>query len=182
MLVRHCFLFAVLIICVYTDLAHGKVYNWCTLPGILAGLLINFVLGGLWDGGWTGANLGGSVVAVGFVALIVAWPYLRGGIAAGDVKLMLAVAAIGGFHAYFILNALVYTALLGLLMAVLVLIWRGRLWAGVKGAVRFTFSTGSSPAEEGSEKAPERRITVPYGVAVAIGSVVAWYVVELPAA
>jgi Flp pilus assembly protein protease CpaA len=98
------------------------------------------------------------------------------------VKLMLAVAAIGGFHDYFIINALVYTALFGLLMAVLVLIWRGRLWAGVKGAVRFTFSAGSLQAEGGSEKAPERRITVPYGVAVAIGSVVAWYLVELPAA
>lgn len=177
LLVRHCFLFAVLMICVYTELAHGKLYNWSTLPAAFAGLLINFALGGLWDGGWRGANLGTALIAMGLVLLIFGWPYMRGGISAGDLKLMVAVAAIGGLHNMFIVTALFYTALVGLLMAVLVLIWRGSLWAGVKGAFAFTFV----PKRKGAgQKAPESRITVPYGVAIAVGSVLAWYLVELP--
>ncbi len=67
MLARHCLLFAVLIVCVYTDLAYGKLHNWCTLPAIFAGLLINYVFGGLRDGGWLGTNLAGSALAVGIV-------------------------------------------------------------------------------------------------------------------
>ena len=180
MLARHCLLFVVLVVCVYTDLSHRKIYNWSTLPAIFVGLLFNFVLGGLWEEGWSGANLGGSLIAVGVVLLIFGWPYLKGGIAAGDVKFMLAVAAIGGLRNFYIINALFYTALIGFLMAILALIWRGRLWAGLKGAFRFTFSIEAATSQAEGQKAPESKVTIPYGVAIAIGSLIAWYLVELP--
>ena len=83
MLAKHCILFALLIACVYTDLARGKIYNWCTVPGIVVALGLNLLIGGLWRGGLTGANLGSAAIAVAVVALIFAWPYLKGGIAAG---------------------------------------------------------------------------------------------------
>jgi len=178
-IVRHCLLFAVLILSVYTDVAHGKVYNWCTLPAILAGLLLNYVLGGVWDASWVGMNLGSSALAVGMVAAVFAWPYLKGGIAAGDVKLMLAVAAIGGFHNVFIAYALFYAGLIGALMAVLAFIWRGKLREGLAGALRFTFTTKRLETPPEGTESPPSRITVPYGVAIALGSVIAWYQVEL---
>ena len=182
MIVRHCLLFAVLVMSSYTDLAHGKIYNWCTLPAIALGLTLNGVLGGVWEGGWLGANLGSSALALLIVAVLFAWPYMKGGIAAGDVKLMVAVASIGGLHNMFIAYALFYCALIGALMAVLVFIWRGQLAEGLKGAVRFTFSTqrlGETGEAAAGTKPPASRITVPYGLAIAIGSVVAWYKVEL---
>ncbi len=190
MIVRHCLLFALLIVCVYTDLARGKIYNWCTLGAMFAGLLVNYVLGGLLDGGWLGVNLGNSALGLMVAAVVFAWPYLRGGIAGGDVKLMLAVGAIGGLHNFFVVYALLYSALIGALMAVVVLIWRGRLREGLKGAVRFTLSTGrASGGEPARHRDPQQAdreaspsgVTVPYGFAISIGSVVAWYVTMLPA-
>jgi len=179
MIARHCLLFAVLIVCVYTDLARGKIYNWCTLPAILAGLLVNYVLGGLLDGGWAGANLGSSALGLAIGGVILGWPYLRGSIAAGDVKLMLAVGAIGGMHRFFLLYAFLYSALIGALMALLALLWHGKLWEGVKGAVRFTFSTGRVDGASGEGGPPGSGVTVPYGFAISVGSVIAWYLTTL---
>ena len=188
LIARHCLLFLLLIVAIYTDLAEGKIYNWCTLPAIFVGLLLNFVIGGWLEGGWTAANLATSVAGLVVVGLVFGWPYLRGGIAAGDIKLMFAVAAIGGLREYFTLYAVFYSVLIGALMALMVFIWRGRLWEGLKGAVRLTFSTGRIGAEEESENDQETEsegpqhtgLTIPYGVAIAIGSVIAWYIVELP--
>ena len=179
MVVRHCVLFAVLIISVYSDLVRGKIYNWCVLPGLFLGLLLNALLGGFWAGHLSGANLGSSALAILLVLIVFLWPYLKGGIAAGDVKLMLAVAGIGGLHNYFILYALLYTAFIGALMALSVLIWRGRLRAGLKGTARFLFSAGPRSSEaEGEQKTPP--ITVPYGLAISFGSILAWFIVEVP--
>jgi prepilin peptidase CpaA len=171
----------VLIVSVYTDLAKGKIYNWCTLSAIVVGLLFNYAIGGLADGGWTGANLLSSAAAVLVVFLVFAWPYFRGGIAAGDVKLILAVAAIGGFHKYFAIYALFYSVLIGGLMALLVFVWKGKLVEGLKGAARFAFSTGRAEKGDAGGDAPAR-LTIPYGFAIAIGSTIAWYLVELPKA
>jgi prepilin peptidase CpaA len=179
-LTRHCILFALLIAAVYTDLTRGKIYNWCTLGGMIAGLLIGYALGGLWDWGVGGPGLGSSLLAMGMVLLAFAWPYMKGGIAAGDVKLMLAVGAICGLRtgAY----ALFFSSLVGALMVTAIFLWRGRLWDGVKGAVRFTFTLerigGSKTTGDGQEPTPP--ITVPYGLAIAVGSVIAWYLVEVP--
>jgi prepilin peptidase CpaA len=140
----------------------------------------NYVLGGLVEGGLTGTNLVSSAVALALVGVLFGWPYLRGGIAAGDVKLVLAVAAIGGMHRYFTAYALLYSALVGALMALLVFIWRGELWEGLKKGLRFTFSVGRVGQGEDEEEAPAP-ITVPYGCAIAIGSIIAWFLVELPA-
>ena len=145
---------------------------------------MNLALGGLWDGGAWHSNLGGSALAMALVLLLFGWPYLKGGIAAGDVKLLLAVAAIGGLKGRFIFYALFYCALLGFLMTLLVLIWRGRLLAGIKGAIRFTFTlqrleVAKTGQEDGAEKRAATGITIPYGFAVAIGSVIAYYLVEV---
>ena len=121
---RHCLLFAVVIVAVYTDISRGKIYNWCTLPGIVLGLMVSGAIGGVWAVGFRQASLGGSALAVVIVLVVFAWPYLKGGVAAGDVKLMLAVAAIGGMRRGFVLYALFCTAVIGAAMALLVMLWR----------------------------------------------------------
>jgi len=178
---RHVLFFALVIVCVYTDLTRGKLYNWCTLPALVGGLLLSYALGGLLDGGILGVNLVSSILGLAIAALVFIWPYLRGGIAGGDVKLMLAVAAIGGAENLFIVYALLYSALIGALMALLVLIWRGRLREGLKGAVRFTFSARRLGSKEGETRRLVTGVAVPYGLAISIGSVIAWYVTMLPA-
>jgi len=163
---RHCVLLALLVVSLYTDLAQGKLYNAVTLPALCLGLVLNYALGGLVEGGVFGHNLASGL--------------LKGGIAAGDVKLACAVAAIGGFSRY-TFCAIAYSAVLGALMALLVLIRHGRLWAGMKGSVRLAFGgkrADAAPPQPASEGAA--RLTVPYGAAIAIGSTLAWFVVELP--
>ncbi|MFP4176699.1 MAG: A24 family peptidase [Planctomycetota bacterium] len=182
LIVRHILLFLLLVITVYTDLARGKIYNWATLPAIGLGVGVNFVLGGVFDGGMTGANLTSSLLAMALVALLFGWPYWRGGIAAGDVKFMLAVGALGGLHRLFTPYALLYSSLIGALMAVLVFIWRGELISGVGRAIRFTFSARRVDMMEKDNEAGEdhKLITIPYGCAIATGTIIAWYLVELP--
>ncbi len=178
---RHCLLFVLLTVTVYTDIAEGKIYNWCTIPAFALGLGTNYVLGGVMEGGLSGANLLSSLIALAIVTVLFGWPYIRGGIAAGDVKLMLAVAAIGGMHNLYTPYALLYSALVGALMAILVFIWRGELRRGVGNALRFTFSTGNiSELNDETEEEETQPITIPYGFAISVGSIIAWYIVELP--
>jgi len=179
-LARHVLLFAVILTAAYTDLARGKIYNWCTLGGLVAGLLLNYARGGVGGGGIFSANLGGSLIATALVALVFAWPYFKGGIAGGDVKLLLAVAAIGGLEEGYIAYALLYCAVIGFVMALAVLIWKRRLLAGIWGALRFTFSFKRAGVEKAEETDSPAKITIPYGLAIAIGSLVAWFIVEVP--
>jgi prepilin peptidase CpaA len=180
-ILRHCLFFALLIGCLYTDLTRGKIYNWCTLPAVFVGLLLAYVLGGLSEGGWLGVSLASSIGGMAVVGLVFAWPYFRGGIAAGDVKLMLAVGAFGGLQEFFCLYALLYTALVGALMAVLMLIWRKKLREGLKGAFRFTFSTHRLEGEADDPGHEVSGVVVPYGFAITIGSAIAWYTSVVPA-
>ncbi|MFP4027998.1 MAG: prepilin peptidase [Candidatus Brocadiia bacterium] len=186
-LARHFLLFALLIICVYTDLASGKIYNWCTFPALFVGVLTNYVIGGFTEGGWTGMNLVSSAAGIILVLAVFGWPYLRGGIAAGDVKLMLAVGGIGGMHELYSIYAVFYSVLVGALMAFLLFVWKGRLWQGLKGSFRYAFSTGKVKGENSEDPGETEEsensftgLTIPYGFAIAVGSVIAWYLVEVP--
>ncbi len=176
---RHILLAILLVICAYTDIARGKIYNLVTFPAILSGLFIGYVAGGAYDGGLSGLSLASSLAAMGIVLALFAWPYLRGGIAAGDVKLMLAVAAIGALNNYFIIYALLYSTLIGAFMAVMLFIWKGRLKEGLKTTARFALSTGHVKGKDAGKASATTGLAIPYGSAIAIGTFIAWYIVEI---
>jgi hypothetical protein len=106
---------------------------------------------------------------------------------------MLAIGAIGGMHEYFTIYAAFFSVLIGGAMALVVFLWHGRLLEGLKGALRFTFSvrhvdevSGGDSEDEQQQQQEEsaveestQQLTVPYGVAIAVGTAVAWYTVEL---
>ncbi len=177
---KHCVLLILLVGCLYTDLANGKIYDYAVLPAFVLGLLLSFALGGLWDNGLQGVNLGSSLLAAVVAGGVFVWPYAKGGIGGGDVKLMAAVGAVGGFHDLYVVMALIYTAVFGAAMAVVLLIWRGRLWEGLKGSLRFVFSLKRVDVEEGKAEDEEpEKLTIPYGTAICLGSMLAWFVTEL---
>jgi len=181
-LARHVCLLALAVTCAYTDLAHGKLYNVVTLGGLAIGLALayfldaaaphtnfHFPLTTYLVRAALGAALGGGVLFL---------LYLAGGFDAGDLKMMAAVGALGtptvtrsapAATFDFILWALFYTALVGAVIGVGLLIWRGRLRQGLKDSLRALASFRKVRREDIPPDA-----TMPYGLAIAVGTIWAW--------
>ena len=161
---RHVCLLLLAVICVYTDLARGKLYNGVTAGGLALGLALAYLLDATVPGY---PHLRAAAVAAALGGGLLFLLYLAGGLGAGDVKLMAAVGALGATWGFALLS-MMYAALVGAAMALGVLIWQGRLLEGLRDSARtlFTFRTrkreGVAPA------------TVPYGLAIGIGTVWAW--------
>lgn len=150
----------VLIIAVYGEVKENRIPNWLTLAGMASGLLLGYLHG---DRAFM-HHLGGLVIGFGFLFIF----YVFGGIGGGDVKLMGAVGALMG--AELIKPTLFYTAAIGAVLALLIVIWRKDFWdrlAWGLGKLAFWRSAvGERPAQAGP-------VTVPYGVAIAAGCLVA---------
>ena len=181
LLAQHCSLLALLIVAAYTDLSRGKVYNWCTYPAIALGLALAHILDAYVDRPW---HLKNSVWGIVIGVLIFALPYFLRWVSAGDVKLIAAVGAVAGGWIGgrpFILYATVYSAIMGAVLGLAVLIWNRQLWAGLKKSLWLcvTFRRGPRPAPPSDEAPPVRSVaeqTIPYGFAIATGTMLAWFV------
>ena len=158
-----CILGSILFVAVVTDLSRHKVYNWLTFPGLGIGLGLNMALYG-----WMGLAHGILGLLVG--ALLFMPAFVWGGMAAGDIKLF---AVIGSFtHWVFALNAGLYTALAGGVIAVIVLLMRGELWVSVKNIGRFlrSLAVPKLAVEPLSAKHP-----MPYALAIALGTLCGFF-------
>jgi len=152
-----------------TDVRQGRIPNWITYPGVLAGLLGHTLVGGLTGRGPLALGLGGSAagLAVGFLPLMAAW--LAGGIGGGDAKAMGAVGALTGWR--FALAAMLYGFVVAAIMALIVMIRKkttrqtlGRVWRFL--VLIFTPGPTVDPAAKGSAK-------IPFGLALCIGAALA---------
>lgn len=157
-------LLALLLISGYTDLRCRKVYNAVTFPAIGIGLLLNPVLFGI--PGLKSALIG---FAVGFGLFLLI--YVLGGIGGGDVKLVGAIGALGGYP--FIVYAIFYSALVGGGIAVLELIWQKRLLRSLKN-IFITIFSFLIPRMKTIPLDPRESIKVPYGFGIAAGTFWAW--------
>lgn len=146
---------------VATDLLFRRILDAVTYPALALGLGIRFFAEGLGDvehgllSGLLGAGLAAGMLA------FLAW---RGRMGWGDVKLMAVVGAVFGYP--LALAALVFTSLVGALQAVVTLIWQGAVWDTLLGvgrrlAERLRLLPGA---------VHEARRHIPYGVAIALGS------------
>jgi prepilin peptidase CpaA len=109
------------------DLRTRRIPNYLTLGTALAGL--GFQVGVM---GWSGLAAGLTGMVLGFGLLIVF--YVMGGMGAGDVK---ALAALGAWLGPAkTLELFIYMAILGGVLSVALLWWRGRLWSSLLGALR----------------------------------------------
>jgi prepilin peptidase CpaA len=154
----------VLFICLFTDIKTRKILNIVTMPTVVFGVGYNVITKGI-----EGVLFSGTGFLFGLGLLII--PYLLGGMGAGDVKLMGAIGALMG--ASFVFHSFIYTALIGGLIALL-LIFRARgfmfsikyLLSNVSNVVFFRNSLGSIiiPKDRTSS------ISFPYGVAIVLGT------------
>lgn len=140
------------------DVRQGKIPNFLTYPAALFGLCL-----AAGEGGWEGLNGSLLGLAIGFCPFFVL--YLLGGLGGGDVKLMASVGALMGYP--FALNALVTSVLAGGLIAVLFVIWEGKLWQ----AARYLGATLGCLVVPGLRREPlVAQRNVPFGVAICLGS------------
>jgi len=155
-----------LAVAVVVDVRDGRIPNWVTVPGLVAGLLIGAFL----EGGVPLAALAGAGVA-----LLVSFPLVvLGGLGAGDAKLLTAVGAFVGAGG--LLPVLVYGALAGGVLTVGSLVRRRALLPALvntKNLLIYWVSLGK--AGQRIDLASPGAQTVPYGVAIAAGALLAWF-------
>lgn len=100
------------------DIRCRRIPNWLVCTGMVWGLGMNSFLFG-----WDGLKL--SLFGIALAFLVYFPMFALRGMGAGDVKLMMAIAALVGPANW--LMILFYTALLGGVLAVGILLWRKRL-------------------------------------------------------
>ncbi len=161
---RDLILLLVLAGAVVTDLRSRRILNAFTYPALLAGLALAAV-----------AGLRDLASAIGGAALSAAvlWPLCRaGGMGWGDLKLAAAAGALTG--PVIASAALVDGALFGGLAATWIVVRRGEFTATLRRALRVpggvarSMRRGARPALRSAAGA-----TLPYGVAIAAGTVMA---------
>jgi len=148
------------------DLKNRRIPNWLTASGLVAALCLRLLMGrdSLVDG-LSGAGLA-ALVSVPFFAV--------GALGGGDGKLLI---AIGGFMGPVRLaGALLVIALVGGALAVLDAYRRGILlvvWFNVLDLLKHWLTLGRHGKRIGLSS--PGAVTIPYGVAIAAGSLVWWF-------
>ncbi len=163
-------LFLVLVICLYTDLKKRKIYNKVVFPAAGAGVIIHLACNG-----FTGLQF--SIKGLLFGFLLFFFPYLLGGLGAGDVKLLGAVGALKG--PLFVFYAALGTALVGGLIALGILVWKKQLLPTLKrlAIALFVFFVGRSKNFQEALLLLERdpySLYFPYGAAIFLGTLFAY--------
>jgi len=144
------------------DVRSRRIPNVLTFPGLVLALALRVTMGAdALASGLAGAAVG---LGLGFVLFAV------GALGGGDGKLMMALWALIGFER--ILPALLAMAIAGGGLAVSEIVRRGGLTGLVGGFAR---RAAVGPGVAAIESIGGRR-TVPYGVAIALGAVWAWFV------
>jgi prepilin peptidase CpaA len=149
---------------IYYDVRYRRIPNPLVLATLLAGLIINTGFDGMQ--GTISSALG---FGLAFVPMFVM--HVIGTMGAGDVKLFGAVGAVLGVS--LVPQTFVVVVMLGAALAVYSMIRTGTVFSTLHGVVRIL--VGIMPGWEMPrfEKSTERRHTIPYGVAIMLGSVIA---------
>lgn len=159
-------LLALVGIAVFTDLRERRIPNWLTGSGVLIGV----TLAAIETGGFPTAALLGVVTA-----LVIGFPlFALGGFGAGDVKLLAAVGAFVGSGG--LLPVVIYGGLAGGFLALGSAIRRGVVVPVLMSSwdLLLHLVTFGRRGERPTLTTPGAH-AVPYGVAIAVGAVVAWF-------
>src|SRR5450759_5389946 len=149
------------------DVLYRRIPNWLTMSGVVLGIAMNALIGSPEAG--LGFSLIGLAVAFGLYTAL----YALRAMGAGDVKLMAAVGALVGWERWF--GIFFVTALIGGVMALILVVARGRLkktWFNVS----FILSEMKSgrPAYLANEELDvknKKALGLPHGAVIAISTI-----------
>jgi prepilin peptidase CpaA len=168
LIVASVLLVVVLVVASWTDVTTRRIPNWLTVSGIVAGLAVRALMGL--------APLGGGALGLA-VACLLALPFFATGVlGGGDAKLMMAVGAFMGPAD--ILRASLVIALVGGVVALIEAARRRMLVPTLAscGLLIVSWVTlGRRGRGQGRIIGGGERLAVPYGVAIAAGSLLWWF-------
>ncbi len=112
-------LFLFLAVATFTDVRQHIIYNWTTYPGIVVLLIVNYLENGAeaLESGLLG------FLACGFIMLLC---FMLFGVGGGDVKMLAMMGA--GLGLYRGIEALLWTFVLGAILALSILVWQIGAW------------------------------------------------------
>ena len=147
----------------YYDVRYRRIPNAFVLATLIAGIAVNAIFGGLQG---VAASLGGCAMAFALMFIL----HVFGAMGAGDVKLFAAIGAVTGMH--LVLPTFVVVILTGGLLAVVSMIRAGRVMTTMHRVLQIF--VGMLPGWEMPRFAVpvDRKHTLPYGVAITMGSVI----------
>ncbi len=143
----------------YTDWRWRRIPNWLTVPALALGIVLGAVMGG-----WAGAK--SSLLGAGLGLLLLLPFVVIRALGAGDWKL---VGALGSYLGpQRLITVLFATIILAGLMALVLVIWKGRFRQTLRNMGRMLAAFGSFhlPGKELTLDDPQSS-KVPFGVAVA---------------
>ncbi len=151
------------IIIAYYDVRYRRIPNPFVLATLIGGLAINSIFGGL-------AGLFGSLAGCALAFTLMFMLHVFGAMGAGDVKLFAAIGAVTG--APLVLPTFVIVILTGGLLALVSIVRAGVVMTTMQRVLRIF--VGMLPGWEMPRFTvpADRRLTIPYGVAITIGSII----------
>ncbi|HET6893001.1 MAG TPA: prepilin peptidase [Pyrinomonadaceae bacterium] len=151
------------IIITYYDVRYRRIPNAFVLATFTSGVAINLIFGGL-------TGLYQSLAGCAFAFTLMFLLHVFGAMGAGDVKLFAAVGAVTG--APLVLQTFVVVILTGGLLAVITIARAGVVITTMQRVLQIF--VGMLPGWEMPKFAvpTDRRHTIPYGVAITIGSII----------
>src|ERR1700750_3312708 len=149
---------------VYYDVRYRRIPNVLVVSLLIGGLTINISFGG-----FSGALA--SLEGFGLAFLPMLLIHLFGAMGAGDVKLFGAVGSVIGVS--MVPMTFVVGVMLGAVLAVYTMLRSGTIFSTLHGVLRIF--VGLKPRWEMPRFAmpPDRKHTIPYGVAIMLGSLIA---------
>ncbi len=145
----------------YYDVKYRRIPNYLVLTALLSGLAVNVIAGG-WTGLWR--SLAGCVIAF----LLMLFLHVFGALGAGDVKLFAAIGAVIGAH--LVLPTFLVVLVTGGAMAVLATLRAGTLIETAERVALIFYSLTIRWRVPTVVIPEDRKQTIPYGVAITIGS------------
>ena len=149
---------------VYYDVRYRRIPNMLVLSLLIGGLTINISFGGL-----NGALTSLEGLALAFLPMFLI--HMFGAMGAGDVKLFGAVGSVIGVS--MVPMTFVVVVMLGAVLAIYTMLRSGTMFSTLHGVLRIF--VGIMPGWEMPRFAipPDRKHTIPYGVAIMLGSLLA---------
>jgi prepilin peptidase CpaA len=150
-------------IVIYYDVRFRRIPNLVVVSALVAGLCINTSFLGF-------AGTLSSLKGLGLAFLPMFLMHIFGALGAGDVKLFAAIGAVIGVA--LVPTTFVVVVMLGAALAIYSMIRSGTVFSTLHGVVRIF--VGVLPGWEMPRFAmpPDRSHTIPYGVAIMVGSVI----------